>query len=698
MGSSRQRRRGWRRLLHRAQDGRYALLIGIVLGGLIPAYSWWPHMPMVLMVGNLFVELGVKDLLFLGSVVSALGWSLAVIWSLSHLHRNGEGVVMPKKAMVPLGLVLISGLALPTLDVLALATSYQPISTASLGWNALMRFLAGMVGIAMAWMVAEVLAMGLALVLPGVIVHSLGPAAWFSRWRAKRAQAVGRLECLYRKLSQVLDEKLKLPEAYFVYAPGDPRRSFNLLHVYAILWTIVLALLFAIGGWLWHPMTAKFLGQFPWAAPLAWLAAPPALGITLFFILQLCWFLAAASFFLDQVRFSSVGLFLLILAIANGLRLSEDRVVVHHDQEAPDRLSTQEVLDPLEDDYPLVVVAAFGGGIQASGWTATVLTGLAEKIPTFSRDLRLVSGVSGGGVGAAYYLDGVLAKRSRQEVMDASMASSLEALTYGLVFHDLPQLIFPFLGGANRGTLMEQAWLAAGAARQDIPLRELGPFIRAGVIPSLVFNTTIAETGEYLLISPLHLDFEPGSYVGDFYDRYEAIDIDLWKAARLSATFPFISPPAFLQRPGENRREHIVDGGYFDNLGMTTAAAFIRQVLTHHDPHHRRRIALVQIQSFTDLLPLERQLGSSIIGPMNALMNTRYTSQVTRAALTMDLLSKEFGSEHIQSFVFIPSNLVGSLSWHLSPSEIKQIQADWTLPQVQAEAARLKAFLETPIP
>lgn len=692
------RRRGDRPdILRSAQDGRYALLIALVLGVILPAYCWWPHMPLALMVGNLFVELGAKDLLFLGSVVAGLGWSLAVIWTLSHRHRSKEGIYLPRTPMVSSRLVLFSGLLLPALDVLALATSYQPISTSWLSRDVLLRLLAGLAGIAMTWTVAEILSMGLAFLIPGVIVHELGPAAHFSRWRAQ-ATKVGRLAIMHHALSRVLDEDLKLPNVYFVYAPGDPRRSLNLLHVYATLWTLVLALLFALGAWLWHPMTTKALDQLPWAGPLLWLATPPALGILLFFFLQLCWFLAAASFFLDQVRFSSFGLLLMLLAIANGLRLSENRVVIREGQPALPRLTTREVLAPAQDDRPLVVVAAYGGGIQASGWTATVLTGLAERIPTFSRDLRLVSGVSGGAVGAAYYLDGVLGKRARQDVMDASVASSLEALSYGLVFHDLPHLVFPFLGGADRGTLMEQAWLAAGAAKKDIPLRELGPLIRSGMIPALVFNTTIAETGEYLLISPLRLDFEPGSYVEDFFDRYQVQDLDLWKAARLSATFPFISPPAYLQRPGETQREHLVDGGYFDNLGMTTAMGFIRDVLAHHDPHHRRRVALVQVQSFTDLFPLEKQLGSSIISPMNALMNTRHTSQVTRAALTVDLLRQEFGTEHVQAFTFQPSNLVGSLSWHLSPSEITQLQADWQLPSVQAEVSRLQAFLEKPLP
>lgn len=683
----------WRRLLRAAQDRRYALLLGCVLGGVIPAYAWWPRMPLALMVGNLFVELGVRDLLFLGSVLAALGWSLAVIWSLSYLRRDEHGVFVPGPVMIPLPLVLFGGLGLPVLDVMALATSYRPVENLEAGWV----FLGGMAGILICWVWAELLAMGLALVLPGVIVHELGPAAWLSRWLHARYPAMGRWELGYRRMSRFLDARLKLPEAYFVFRMDDSRRSLNLLHVYALLWTLVLALMFALGGWLWHPMTARALAGEALTSGIAWMATPPALGLLLFFFLQLCWSLAATAFFLDQVRFSSVGLILVILLIANGLRFKDHRVLVAQGTVPPDRLSVSEVLANSRDESPLIVLTAFGGGIQASGWTATVLTGLASEIPSFARDLRLISGVSGGGVGAAYYVDGVLGGRSRDDVIAASMRSSLEALSYGLVFHDLPRLMLPFLGGVDRGALMEQAWIAAGAAPGNRMLTHMDSAVREGRIPALIFNTTIAETGECLLISSLRLNPEPRRFLGDFFERYQASDIDLWKAARLSSTFPFISPPAFMQRPGEDRYEHIVDGGYFDNLGMTTAAAFIDQVLKN-DPQGRRRIALIEVQSFAEVFPLERQLGSSISSPMNALMNTRHTSQMSRADLTKALLTHEYGSERIQSFSFLPSSRVGTLSWHLSPTEIAQIREDWRLPSVQTEVKRLRAFMEAPFP
>ena len=56
------------------------------------------------------------------------------------------------------------------------------------------------------------------------------------------------------------------------------------------------------------------------------------------------------------------------------------------------------------DGCRLTAVAASGGGIRAAGWTAQVLTGLHREVPDFTRSLRLISAVSGGSVGAMYFV------------------------------------------------------------------------------------------------------------------------------------------------------------------------------------------------------------------------------------------------------------------------------------------------------
>ena len=56
------------------------------------------------------------------------------------------------------------------------------------------------------------------------------------------------------------------------------------------------------------------------------------------------------------------------------------------------------------DKPKLVVVCTSGGGIAAANWTTLCLAELEETVPNFSSHLRLVTGSSGGMLGAGLYV------------------------------------------------------------------------------------------------------------------------------------------------------------------------------------------------------------------------------------------------------------------------------------------------------
>ena len=66
----------------------------------------------------------------------------------------------------------------------------------------------------------------------------------------------------------------------------------------------------------------------------------------------------------------------------------------------------------------------------------------------------------------------------------------------------------------------------------------------------------------------------------DLYDGH-SVDIALVSAARLSATFPIVSPSARAAGSWPKRyRYHFVDGGYYDNYGMSTLLEWLDDALT----------------------------------------------------------------------------------------------------------------------
>ena len=67
-------------------------------------------------------------------------------------------------------------------------------------------------------------------------------------------------------------------------------------------------------------------------------------------------------------------------------------------------LEKREAIRASQRPYPIVIVAAEGGGIRAGYWTAAILGGLQDKDPFFRCHVFAISGVSGGSVGAVVWL------------------------------------------------------------------------------------------------------------------------------------------------------------------------------------------------------------------------------------------------------------------------------------------------------
>ena len=311
-----------------------------------------------------------------------------------------------------------------------------------------------------------------------------------------------------------------------------------------------------------------------------------------------------------------------------------------------------------------IVVTASGGGIQASAWTAEVLTRLAAEIPHFERSLCLVSGVSGGSVGAGVYLAGTYPdsgeandcdrEERRASIRNRSRASLLEYVAWGVAFADLPRL---FTGLLPRNRLVDRGWAvehllekrlsfsnqpsAAGRQAASKTLRDLCAEVAAGTMPVPLFNATCVQTGQRVIMSPVRFTAEPhaGSrslHIPADYSRclFKA-NPTLATAIRLSATFSYVSPVARPTRqeeqawkfavPCESSAEsppaaacdtpdpaaagrfslHLCDGGYADNSGVVAAVEAAHELLNAikempGESGDRFRILFIRIESFPE--------------------------------------------------------------------------------------------------
>jgi Patatin-like phospholipase len=277
----------------------------------------------------------------------------------------------------------------------------------------------------------------------------------------------------------------------------------------------------------------------------------------------------------------------------------------------------------------LVIVAVSGGAARSAYWTAVVLDRLERTLPSFGQRLRIISGASGGMLGAACYVnhrravaeecsaerDGAGTRGTGKEpasvlpawIREDLPTRSLEPLARGIALAELWNTACPWTVPEDRGVILEKHW--------DIlryPFVELADLDAQGKVPSLIFSPMIVEDGRRLLISNLELGLNHEGWAnspiveaaspqikqdegpvavspdGTAHRRYSLASLEYFRifpgdahrnlflstAVRMSASFPFVSPAVYLPT---NPPRRVVDAGYYDNYGIQVATSWIRR-------------------------------------------------------------------------------------------------------------------------
>ena len=278
----------------------------------------------------------------------------------------------------------------------------------------------------------------------------------------------------------------------------------------------------------------------------------------------------------------------------------------------------------------LAVVSVTGGASRSAYWSVVVLDRLAEQIPGFQDHIRIITGASGGMVGSAHYVKWLSDFRAKNDVYGKKFSivgktipyNSLRRVARYIALRDPWKMFLPFTtwSEGDRGRELEGDWEEI----REVPLKSFREWERQGKLPSLIFSPMTIEDGRRLLISNLDLrrlafdapsnnqfrrppaypslgmkelapralafsvsggvndvdpsgkELQPLSFTGiEFYKVFSGEageDFRLSTAARMSATFPFVSPAVYL--PSEPNLR-VVDAGYYDNYGVDVATEWL---------------------------------------------------------------------------------------------------------------------------
>ena len=384
------------------------------------------------------------------------------------------------------------------------------------------------------------------------------------------------------------------------------------------------------------------------------------------------------------------------------------------EQVPKDELATIKILDRWkqrrlpEQRPPLIIICTSGGGLKAATWTMNVLQKADQQLQgELFENTVLISGASGGMIGAAYYRELVLRSQTGDTLnpdnhmyMEDMAKDLLNSVAFTIVTNDLFLPWSTFESGGfqyhkDRGYIFERQLNENTRGILDKPLEAYREPEQEALIPMLLLSPSVVNDARRMLISPQGISYlmvspigtrNPGLVEVDGVDfgwllrEQNADNLSFLSALRMNATFPYILPNVYLPTsPGIE----LVDAGFRDNYGFLSAVRFV-QVFKDWIQENTGGVVFLQIsanEKIEEIDPSDRQGAiESILNPLGiagrvvALQEFEHDNLV---GLTEDLL----GADRFEliRFVYTPvkKEKKASISFHITDREKNDVLEAW---------------------
>lgn len=249
-----------------------------------------------------------------------------------------------------------------------------------------------------------------------------------------------------------------------------------------------------------------------------------------------------------------------------------------------------------DEQFPVYIVSAEGGGLRAAYWTANVLGELElASGGAFSKRLFAISSVSGGSLAAGAFVaqlssPGCTApdpnvRNCLRWFLNDDFLSPVGAY---MLFPDLMQRFIPLvpIRVFDRARAIElsweRSWEEAHPGKANAFAARYEDLAKSGSLPRLFFNGARVETGKRALVSPVAFDQDELAEVDDLFAvGGKRWSVPLSAAVHLSARFTYVSPAAKICADAAETCAlsdvwgRVVDGGYHENSGAQTAEGLL---------------------------------------------------------------------------------------------------------------------------
>ena len=343
----------------------------------------------------------------------------------------------------------------------------------------------------------------------------------------------------------------------------------------------------------------------------------------------------------------------------------------------------------------MIFLNVSGGGLRSSLWTVNILNYLDSITENkFFDQTQLITGASGGMIGAAYYRDLILRKKqdstfniSSQEMKANISKDLLNQLAFSIATTDMLIRFQKYYDGnysytKDRGWFFEKTLVNNLDAFHDSRLIDYYLPEFTSEIPMMIFSPGVVNDGRRILISS-----QPISYMthkdsticssnypsvediefNELFSDNDSYNVKMTSVLRMNATFPYILPMVSLPT---NPPIEVMDAGMRDNFGFKTSINFIKNFNSWIEKNSSG-IIIVQIR--------DKQKFFEINNPNSGTLMTRLFSPLTNIYGNLFKVHDYQNDEILNSVSDWYKGKIDVVTFYMDQSNDEKISMSWHL-------------------
>jgi hypothetical protein len=375
----------------------------------------------------------------------------------------------------------------------------------------------------------------------------------------------------------------------------------------------------------------------------------------------------------------------------------------------------------------LILINTAGGGLKSTYWTFHVMQELEKSLDKKLMDHTvLITGASGGMIGAAYFRELFLRQKNHEAVdylhksyLDDAGLDLLNAVSTSIATNDI---FYPWQEYRYQGLeyKKDRAYMFNKQLNENTHymmyklMTDYRKPEQKAQIPMMIVGATIINDQRFLFFSPQSISYmirpfvhHNKSYLDNiatdaveymrFFEDKGAANLNFIDALRANATYPYILPAVYLPTSPPVK---VMDAGIRENSGFSVSTRFY-SVFREWIETHTSGVIFISIRVDNKLREFDvkqkESYISELVSPVGNILNNFILLQEYNSDMSLAYL-KNAGNTNISVLDFnydqTSKRKKASMSWHLTALEKQDIQQAFDQENNQKMLSKLKELME----